>query len=121
MPGSPSISGWRSASSLRLRFFIFASLASAGMWLVFVAPVLVLATVVSVTREARDRMRAFGWSLVGIGPAISVVSWWLALLETASRRRAWHEQALQSMSLSELRLHLDLLNRGLVPAWTTVT
>src|SRR3989442_13555545 len=120
MPGSPSISGWRSASSLRLRFFIFASLASAGMWLVFVAPVLVLATVVSVTREARDRMRAVGWSLVGIGPAISVVSWLLALLETARRRHAWHEQARQSMSFRELSLHLDIVNRGLVPAWTTV-
>ena len=74
MPGSPSISGWRSASSLRLRFFIFASLASAGMWLVFVAPVLVLATVVSVTREARDRMRA--WLTVhnrGVINAILVV------------------------------------------------
>jgi hypothetical protein len=101
-------------------FFIFVSFASAAMWLVFVAPVLILATVFSVTRKARDRMRVVGWSLVGMGPAISVVSWLLALLETASRRRAWHEQALQSMSLSELRLHLDMLNRGLVPAWTTI-
>ena len=65
-------------------------------------------------------MRAVGWSLVGIGPAISVVSWLLALLETASRRHAWHEQARQSMSFRELSLHLDIVNRGLVPAWTTV-
>jgi hypothetical protein len=66
-------------------------------------------------------MRKLGWFLIIVGPIFGLLYAVGADHETAARIRAWSEANSRSWDGARIRASIQMLNQGLVPAWTVVS